>query len=245
MQLIKPLYRENYAGEDVTTNLVYQGGQRIPTKEYMPSQIVNLQISNQALVIGNGPTRLDFDLTLLKNHRAGLMGSRRLQTYGCNALFRDVETDFLVATGEEIVAEIAASGHCDDHIVYANAESIVQYPRKFYLIPQDPHWNSGAIAAYMACFDGHKKVFLLGFDGNDMSRGNSNVYSNTPGYYTADSNIPEAFWEKSMLEVFNTYPTVDFVRVAPTPKYRMPESWLYQTNLRSVTFRDFVVEADF
>jgi len=225
--------------------LVYQNNQRVPTTEHMPNQIVNLQISNRALIIGNGPTRLDFDLSLLRNHRAGLMGSRRLQTYGCNALYRDIATDFLVAIGEEIVQEIAASEYCTDHIVYANAESIVQYPKKFYLIPQDPHWNSGAIAAYLACFDGHKKVFLLGFDGNDMSRGHSNVYAGTTGYYDSDANIPETFWEQSLLQVFQTYPDVDFVRVMPTQGYRMPESWRYQTNLRGINFRDFVVEADF
>jgi hypothetical protein len=245
MQLIKPLYRSTYTGEDVLTRLVYQNNQRVPTIEHMPNQIINLQISNQALIIGNGTTRLDFDLGLLKNHRAGLMGSRRLQSYGCNAVYRDAETDFLVATGEEIVSEIANSDYCKDHIVYASSESIVQYPQKFYLIPQDPHWNSGSIATYLACFDGHTKIFLLGFDGNDMTKGHYNVYANTPGYYTSDSNIPEDFWSQSMLQVFQAYPNVDFVRVGPTRAYRMPEAWRYQPNLRGIDFRDFVIEADF
>lgn len=245
MQIIKTLYRNDYLGEEVATRIVYQGGERKVTTEYMPNQLVNLQTSNQALVIGNGTSRLDFDLARLKTHRAGILGAGRLQSYGCNALYRDYETDFLVVTGEEIVKEIAATDHCADHIVYANLEFLVQYPKRFYMVPQDPHWNAGSIATYLACFDGHTKVFLLGFDGNDMTRGHYNVYANTPGYYTPESLIPEVFWEQSMLQVFQAYPMVDFVRVAPTRKFRMPESWQYQTNLRTIDIRDFVVEADF
>jgi hypothetical protein len=244
MQLINPLLRANYTGEDVTTQLVYQGGRWNATNEFVRNQVTNLQISNQALVIGNGISRLDFDLRHVKTHRAGLFGANRLQTYGCNASYRDYESDFVIAVGEEIVKEIAQSGYCEDHIVYANGEGIVQHPQKFYLIPQDPHWNSGALAAYMACFDGHQKVYLMGFDGNDVTNGHYNVYSNTSGYYTADTNIPEEFWEQTMLLVMNTYPTVDFVRVMPTRNFRLPESWKYQTNLRTINFRDFVLEAD-
>lgn len=244
MQLIKELYRSNYTGENVTTQLVYQGGKWNPTNEFVPNRIVNLQTSNRALVIGNGISRKDFNLSLVKSNRAGLMGVNKIQTYGCNALYRDYDPDFLVATGEEIVSEIANSGYCDERIVYANGESIVQHPQKFYLIPQDPHWNSGAIAAYMACFDGHTKVYLLGFDGNDMKTMHYNIYSGTVGYYTADTYIPEDFWERSMLQVFTTYPTIDFVRVAPTKLFRMPDSWKYQTNLRTIDFRTFIIEAD-
>jgi hypothetical protein len=244
MQLIKPLYRANYTGEEVTTQLVYQNNRWNATNEFVHSQITNLQISNQALVIVNGSSRSEFDLRHVKTHRAGLLGANRLQTYGCNASYRDYESDFLVAIGEEIVQEIAQSDYCDDNIVYANAESIVQYPKQFYLLPQDPHWNSGAIAAYLACFDGHQKVYLMGFDGNDSTNGHYNVYANTVGYYTADTHIPEDYWEQTMLQVMNTYPTVDFVRVMPTRNFRLPESWKYQTNLRTINFRDFVLEAD-
>lgn len=244
MQTIKRLYRKDYQGEDVITDLVRTDNQWNKTQEYIPNQIANLQVSNRALIIGNGPTRLGMDLNVIKNHKAGIRGRSRLQTYGCNALYRDFTPDFLVATGAEIVNEIADSDYYIDHVVYANAWAIASYTQKFYLIPQDPAWDAGSLATYLACFDGHKKIFLLGFDGNNPGGLDWNIYNGSAGYLPTAHSISEEFWALSMSKVFSTYPDVDFVRVMPTANYRMPERWKYSTNLRQIDFRQFVIEAD-
>ena len=244
MQRIKRQYRSDYQGEDIVTSRTYTAAEWEDVKEFIPSQIANQQTSNQAMIIGNGASRSDFDLNLLARHTAGLRGINRLQTYGCYALYRDYAPHFLFAIGPDMVDEIANSGYCDDHIVYSNKWSIAEYPRKFYLIPEDPSWNAGSLATYMACFDGHKKIFLLGFDGNDHTEYNYNVYAGTNGYPAATENISEGIWEKSMSSVFDTYSDVDFVRVAPSVNFRMPESWKYHVNLRTITFRQFVLEVD-
>jgi hypothetical protein len=184
------------------------------------------------------------DLNVIKNHKAGIRGRSRLQTYGCNALYRDFTPDFLVATGDAIVSEIADSDYCTEHIVYANAWAIAGYPQKFYLIPQDPAWDAGTLATYLACFDGHKKVFLLGFDGNDPNGRDWNIYNGTPGYLPTSSTVTEEFWTLAMSKIFGTYADVDFVRVMPGTNYRIPERWKYCTNLRQIDFRQFVIEAD-
>ena len=244
MQTIKRLYRKDYQVEDVITDLVRINNEWNRTEEYIPNQIANLQVSNRALILGNGPTRLGMDLNVIKNHKAGIRGRSRLQTYGCNALYRDFAPDFLVATGAQIVSEISDSDYCTDHIVYANAWAIASYVQKFYLIPQDPSWDAGSLATYLACFDGHKKIFLLGFDGNELNGRDWNIYNGTAGYLPTTSSISEEFWSLSMFTLFNTYPDVDFVRVMPTANYRMPERWKYCTNLRQIDFRQFVIEAD-
>ena len=160
MKKIEKLYRSNYVGEDVITNMTYTGGSWEYSREKISNGITNNQISNKAIIIGNGTSRLGMNLNLIKNHRGGLLASGALQSYGCNALYRDFSPNFLVATGDDIVKEIADSGYADDNIVYASAYDILDYPGKFYLIPQDPGWNAGTIATYMACFDGHEKVYL-------------------------------------------------------------------------------------
>ena len=142
------------------------------------------------------------------------------------------------------MAEIANSGFCDDHVVYANKWNIAEYPKQFYLIPQDPAWNAGSLATYMACFDGHKKIFLLGFDGNDTDGHNYNIYAGTAGYPSLTDTVTEGIWEKTMACVFDTYSDVDFIRVSPTDNFRTPESWKYCVNLRTINFRQFVLEAD-
>jgi hypothetical protein len=47
-----------------------------------------------------------------------------------------------------------------------------------------------------------------------------------------------------MKQVMDIYDDVDFVRVAPTKDFYMPESWKYQLNLRQISFKEFVIEAD-
>lgn len=117
MQTLKQLFRKNYSGEDIITNLTYENSKWNSESEYMPNQINNLQVSNRAVILGNGPSRSLIDLDLIKNNRAGIRGRLKLQSYGCNALYRDFAPDFLVVTGAGITEEIANSDYCDDHIV--------------------------------------------------------------------------------------------------------------------------------
>jgi hypothetical protein len=224
MQKIKQLYRSTYEGEHVVTNLVYENSRWTMEKEYVPNAITNIHTTTQALVIGNGPTRKDPSITLqwfhIRDHKGGFGGADKLQTYGCNGLYKEFEPDFLMID-DDMAAELANDGYPTRKIVYAHGNAILDYPGQFYLIPQDPNWNAGAVAAYMACFDGHKKVYLMGIDPGD-----------------------NVFYERAMLEVFNTYPDVEFVRIALREDADMPLSWQAQLNLRQVDYRGFVVEAD-
>ena len=109
MQKLKQLYRSSYAGENVITQLTYENGEWNPETEMVPNQVFNTFTTTQALAIGNGRSRLEFDLTHIARHKGGLLGADRLQTYGCNALYRDFTPDFLVAVGNDIVKEIAGA----------------------------------------------------------------------------------------------------------------------------------------
>jgi len=182
MQKLKQLYRSSYPGENVITQLTYENGEWHPTTEMVPNQVFNTFTTTQALVIGNGESRRDFDLTHIANHTGGLLGSNRLQTYGCNALYRDFTPDFLIAVGNGIVKEIAESTYTAENIVYANGQHVIDYPGKFYLIPQNVAFDAGSLAVYLACFDGHKKIFLMGFDGYDEAGHVNNIYKDTNGY---------------------------------------------------------------
>lgn len=244
MQRIKKLYRSEYTGEDMVTDLTWERGEWKQTKEFIDSAVTNNQTSNRAVVIGNGESRVDFDLGLIQNHRGGLFGSTTLQSYGCNALYRDFEATFSVATGPDMIAELKDSGYCDNHIVYANAQFIAKNPGKFYLIPQDPAFNAGSIATYLACFDGHKQVYLLGFDFTHDGNANNNVYAGTNAYTPADTVTSDAIWIKAMSQIMETYADVDFVRVCATKEFRGPEALKYLPNYRQISYREFVLEAD-
>jgi hypothetical protein len=244
MKKLDKLYRTTYSGEHVTTELTLANKQWNATQTWIGNSVVNNQISNQAVVIGNGISRKEFDLNPVFNHFGGLLATQKLQTYGCNSLIRDFKPDFLVASGDA-VKEVAESGYCDNNIVYSTAMHITEHPGKFYLTPQDPAWPSGSVAAYLAAFDGHKKVYLVGFDSQDTAGFNYNCYAGTTGYQ-AERNAQCApdFLEQTMKVVFDTYQDVDFVRVMQSQYAWMPESWRYSLNLRQISFRDFVLEAN-
>lgn len=228
MQILKQIYRSSYSGEEVVTKLTYQDGEWNPETEIIPNQVFNTHTTTQAVVFGNGATRKEFDLAHIERHKGGLFGTNRLQSYGCNHLYKEFTPDFLVIVGKENADEIARTTYPNNNIVYAHGEHLINHPNKFYLIPQNISYDAGAIAAYMAAFDGHKKVFLMGFDS----------YTVDPVHQT------QAFFIKTLLSVINTYNDVEFVRVTPTEDYSCSEELLSQPNFRQIDFRKFVIEAD-
>jgi hypothetical protein len=241
---LSKIYRSSYTGEDIVVERSYTDGVWHDTTETVPNAVTNNQISNQAVVIGNGPGRLGINLAAIKNHRGGLLGARALQSYGCNALFRDFTPDFLVATGNDVVKEIANTGYTTDNIVYTDAVHALEYPGKFYLIPHNPYADAGTAAAYIAAFDGHKKVYLIGFDGNNTEGYNHNVYAGTPGYQPINSTVDAKKWDAALASLFATYDDTEFIQVTEFGNDTIPASWLSCVNFRQISIREFVLEVD-
>jgi hypothetical protein len=244
MLKLNKLYRRSYVGENIIAERNYTNGVWQDTTELVPNAVTNNQISNKAIVIGNGPSRLDLDLALIKNHRGGLLGSGALQSYGCNALYRDFTPHFLVAVGNDIIRELSTKSYVDDNIVYTDSMHLLEYPNKFYLIPYNPYTDTGTAAAYIAAFDGHRTVYLLGFDGQDTPGYNYNVYAGTAGYDALRSTVSDAKWIADRQQLFNTYNDTEFVRVTKKGTEPIPESWKYCTNFRAIGFNQFKIEVD-
>lgn len=223
---IKRLFRENYQGEEVVSKLTYENGQWVEERDWIMNHVSNTRLSSQAIVIGGGSSWKDgdfkFNLDHIKNHKGGIRGANKLQVYGANGMYQYLMPDFLVVDDDHAEQSIQ-DGATYSTIVYAHAKKIIEFPGRFYLIPQDPPWNAGTLATYMACFDGHTKIFLMGFDGK-------------PG--------DDAFYEQTMMQLFTLYHDVEFIRVAPTVGYYMPESWKYCANVRQIDYRGFTLEAD-
>lgn len=244
MLKLNKLYRRYYRGEDIIVERNYNNGVWHDTTENVPNAVINNQISNQAVVIGNGPSRLEFEMDLIKNHKGGLLGARTLQSYGCNALYRDFTPDFLVARGNEMIAELARSNYVKDHIVYSDSIHLLEYPNKFYLIPHDPYTDAGTTALYIAAFDGHRTVFMLGFDGQDTPGYNYNVYAGTANYLGLRDTVSDSKWVADRTTLFRTYKDTEFVRVTKKNTEPVPEDWKFCPNFRSINYNQFALEAD-
>lgn len=237
-------YRRGYHNEDIVVERKLEDGIWYTTFENVPSQVSNRQISNIAIVIGNGVNRLGFDLQQFKKP-SGLLGSRTVQTYGCNALYRDFDPDFLIAVGNNgIVDEIADKRYTNEHIVYSRANYLLEFPGMFYLIPYDVYADAGTTAAYIAAFDEHKKIYLLGFDGQEPGNWNNNVYAGTNGYDAVNADIDHSEWLQNRKQLFDVYNEVDWVWVTPKGNNLIPEILKPCLNLRQISFRDMVLECD-
>jgi hypothetical protein len=244
MLKLNKLYRKFYSGENVVVERNYTNGVWHDTTEFVPNAVTNTQISNQAVILGNGPSRLDFNLNYIKNHRGGLLANRALQSYGCNALYRDFTPDFLIARGNSIIKEIADSGYTDDNIVYTDAIHTLEYPNKFYLTPHDPYADAGTTAAYIAAFDGHKNIYLLGFDGQDTPGHNYNVYAGTAGYEAVTGEARTYAWRQNFRQLAQVYNDVMFSFVFKESTRLMPTEFRDLLNVEIINYNKFALAVD-
>lgn len=237
-------YRTNYTGEDVISKRVMEQGSWTTSIERVGNKVINNQLSNKAVIFGNGVQRLSFDADKVINHRSGLLGVDTLQSYGCNAFYRNYTPDFMVVTNRLIAKEMVDCDYVKNKIIYTRVDITLEFPKKFYLIPNDPYADAGATAIYLAAFDGHKRIYLLGFDGQDTPNYNNNIYAGTNGYPDRHTNVLDDKWVTNQLHVFNTYNDVDFVYVSEAGRNTIPESWRYCTNLRQISYSQWITEAD-
>ena len=100
------------------------------------------------------------------------------------------------------------------------------------------------MAVYMACFDKHKNIYMLGFEGQHGGEGyNSNVYAGTSGYAPKDQTVSSVKWEANMCQVFGAYPDISFTLVDNNPK-GYPDSYKWYKNVRYLDYRQFIQELD-
>jgi hypothetical protein len=157
-----------------------------------------------AFVLGNGISRLGVDTSKLSDHG---------KIYGCNALYREFVPDVLVATDRPIATEIQKSGYSKNHMFYTRRPMEGLGARR---VPE-PYfgYSSGPIATAIAAQDGHRRIFLLGFDmGPTTTKQFNNVYAGTEFYKPTDA-LPTytGNWIKQLVRICGDFPKVEFVRI--------------------------------
>jgi hypothetical protein len=214
-------YRSEYPGEFVILETRWTGGRKHETREWIPNPIDNQHISGRAACIGTAEDRWRFDYTRLARHRGGLLSSKKLQTYGVGSIALEMRLDFVVETDSGPLSQIKQSTHNQDNVVYTTARNCIANPGDFYLIPNKPRILDMATIIYLAAFDGHKEIFLLG--------------------YTQDLSPGRDTWITDISQIFTTYP-VDFYLVGePT---NMPAAWLDCANVRTTNYQDWISYCD-
>jgi hypothetical protein len=215
-------YREDYQGEFVIVETRITNGRREQKREWVDNPIQNHHISKRAAVIGSRADRDRFDHTILPRHRGGLLGKKKLQTYVTGDIGTDMQADFTVELDKSGLDVMIEKKYTEQNIVYTNATNCVLNPGEFYLIPFNPRLDLLALPMYIAAFDGHKEIFMIGYN-NDTVAGTFN-------------------WINDINQVMQTYNDVDFFFIGTVTN--MPDAWRYNRNFRNLEYRDFVSYCD-
>lgn len=206
--IIPPIEWKLYTGETITVRTIIRKGQKILETAFYEDK-VKASPRGHAYIIGNGPSRKDFDLTLLKSTG---------QTYGCNALYRDFMPDFLFMVDSKMTKVIIDDRVYDKCTCYAPSLEVNRYNGKLHLIPNNPHWVSGQAAMWTACMHGHKNIYLIGFDFREYGKGKlNNIYQDSQCYGERHGDHIFEAWLKQFRTLIKQRPYCSFTVVHDNP----------------------------
>jgi hypothetical protein len=109
--MITQRFRKDYTGEFIITNTAWAGGRKRTQREWLPNLIENHHISGRAACIGSAADGSRFDFTILQKHKGGLLGSKKLQTYGTGEIAKSMRLDFAVERDEKIIKDLIDHGY--------------------------------------------------------------------------------------------------------------------------------------
>jgi hypothetical protein len=190
------------------------------------------QLNNVAFVLGNGTSRLSVDVNKL---------IERGKVFGCNALYREYQPHYLIAVDVKMVNEIIASGYHKTNEVWTNPNKGIL--DKDYIKLFNPHkgWSSGPTALWFAANQGHKNIFILGFDYQGTKGYFNNVYADTYNYKkSSDSATYHGNWLSQTDRTIREYRNTTFYRIIEDgafipDKLNLP----HHTNLKHINFKEF------
>jgi hypothetical protein len=167
-----------------------------------------------AFVLGNGQSRETISIEKLEK-----LG----QVYGCNALYRTHTPWVLVAADQKIATAIQESGYALENRFYTRrpAPHLGALP-----IPKPYHgYSSGPIATALAAQDGHRRIYLLGFDMAADAHGRfNNIYADTEFYKPRGAEPTyTGNWQRQLLQIFQDFADREFIRVLSKTTAVIPE----------------------
>lgn len=185
-------------------------------------------------VLGNGTSRKGIDPQKLQKYG---------KVYGCNALYREMDPDYLVAVDVKMVLEITKKQYqLRNKNIWTNHNKAYRNIEGLNFFRPSKGWSSGPTALYLAT-QHNKKIFILGFDYQGLVHNNkkvvNNIYAGTPNYKkTTDTATYYGNWLKQTCKVINDNPLITFYRVI-LPDSFVPDELNKFNNLKHITVEDF------
>lgn len=199
----------DYNGEEIIDSIVIKQGKKQINKIWMPRTVFNDPAGKNAYIIGNGESRKEFDLYQLPQ-----------DTYGCNALYRDYEPDFLIVVDQHMYKEISATDFGEKNIVYTNRNNMKKFGGVCHLIPNNQHVGAGTTAMQIAIHDGHTCLYCIGFDCAEDGV-NNNMYKDTPCYNDSKTIVYQTVWGNQIYKLIQSNPHIKWIFVGGNQPAKM------------------------
>ena len=170
---------------------------------------------SRALVYGNGKSRLKWNLNQELQDN--------ITTWGCNRIYNDTVVDNLVAVDCHVTHMVYKSGYANNNKCWFanwnNEKDMVEnieFPKE---------WSSGTTAVHLACQQGAKEIYLMGFDLSENPL--NNVYEELQKHQKLNENQkmvkklePHSIWYRSdwaneMKTVMQEFSDTDFIWIEP------------------------------
>ena len=195
-----------------------------------------------AFVLGNGQSRKGIDPNNLKEKGT---------VFACNAVYRTHQPHWLVAVDPKMMLEIAETDYVVHNKVYSNYNRQYEKHQKLldHVTWSKPSlgWSSGPTALRLACEQGFKEIYTLGFDYQglavDANKNRfhlNNIYGDTRNYKR--SNEQATFfgnWMNQTKKCLQDFKDVRFHRVIPTGWYQ-PKGLEWKDNIDHPSTDEFL-----
>jgi hypothetical protein len=195
------------------------------------SQLKQPQQNNPAFVLGNGTSRLAVEPTSLLDQGT---------VYGCNAQYREYDPHHLIAVDVKMVNEIIAAGYHTSHSVWTNPNKGVSTKANINFFQPHKGWSSGPTALWHAATNGHREIYILGFDYQGLNGKFNNVYADTFNYKKSSDNATfHGNWLSQTEKVIKEFKNIQFYRVL-APQNFIPPQLLAMGNLKHIYYDEFI-----
>jgi len=202
-------------------------------KKHLRKQILNFKPTQTqidvAFIVGNGTTRLCINPEKLKEHGT---------VYGCNAQYREYSPHYLVSVDVKMVNEIVASGYHRNNEVWTNPNKGINAKSGINYFSPHKGWSSGPTAMWFAATNGHKHIYILGFDYVGIKGKLNNVYADTYNYKkSTDSATFHGNWLNQTDRVIKEFPNIQFYRLIQQDGF-IPDKLANYRNLHHITYEN-------
>lgn len=202
--------------------------------ETIQSSTKNIETNNTntAFVLGNGTSRSPIHPEDLRSYG---------NIYGCNALYRTFNPDYLVAVDTKMILEINKSGYQKKHEVWTNPNKAYQRMQGFNFFQPSKGWSSGPTALWLASQHGYETIYILGFDYRGLQDGKrlNNIYADTANYKkSTDGATFFGNWLRQTKSVIQEHSKIHYVRVIAPDNYQ-PDELNKFDNFSTITVENF------